>query len=198
MLLIATSAEIENHPLSETRKKDYLDTIIWMKENIKNYDIIWIECIKESNSFIEEYYPVFYSNCHIPTYTNIGSNWGRALEKFLDLNNITQEYITHLTGRYHFLDQYYFEKFEENFGYDLYANPDEHEQYRTGCFTLRTKYFKDWIKETDWEYMNYIMLNLEKSLWNYSKQKKLKFYEYDKLHMEWNIFGKGNPSKALV
>lgn len=197
MLIIVTSADIE-HSLKEMRTQEYLKTISWLQQNVSEHSIAWIETIKEENFIIEKYLPVFYSNCHTPHYNNKGSNWGNAIETFLNNIKIDEDYVCHLTGRYHFLDNYFFDIIKNNPGYDVYAKDDGHKQYITGCFAMKTQYFIDWITETNWDYLNSIMLNLEKSLWSYTRNNNLKSYEFDSLHMEWNIFGNGTPDRVLV
>lgn len=197
MLIVTTSADIE-HPLREMRIQEYLKTISWLNENVSEHSVAWIETVKQENCFIEEHLPVFYSNCHNSYYRNNGSNWGKAIEMFLNCADIHEDYVCHLTGRYHFIDKHFFEVIENNPGYDVYAKDDGHSQYVTGCFVMKTKHFIDWINQTDWDHLNSAMLNLEKSLWNYTRDNNLKTYEYDSLHMEWNIFGNGNPTRVLV
>ena len=81
MLVFITSADIE-HPLKEMRTEEYRHTALWMKENLGDHSLAWIECVRDSGSFIEEYNPVFYPKVNIPSYRNTGANWGRAIEKF--------------------------------------------------------------------------------------------------------------------
>jgi len=42
------------------------------------------------------------------------------------------------------------------------------------------------------------MINLEKSVWNYSKNNNLKCYEFDSLHIDCNIFGNGAPQRVQL
>jgi len=197
MLVIVTSAEIE-HPLKEMRTQEYRHTALWMKENLGDHSLAWIECVKDSGSFIEEHYPVFYSNVNISTYNNTGSNWGRAIEKFINEHDIHEEHIAHVTGRYHLKDRHFLETVEKNPEYDVFAKDDGHSQYLTGCFAMRAKYFIDWIHETDWHKLNLHMVNLEKSVWNYSRANKLNCYEFDSLHIDCNIFGQGKPQRVQL
>lgn len=197
MLIIVTSADIE-HFLKEMRMQEYLKTISWLEKNVSEHSVAWVETVKQQDCFIEEHLPVFYSNCHNSYYQNKGSNWGRAIETFLNCADILEDYVCHLTGRYHFLDKHFFDTIQNNPGYDLYAKDDGHSQYIAGCFAMKTEHFINWITETDWDYLNGMMLNLEKSLWNFSRENKLKNFEFDNLNMEWNIFGDGNPIRVFV
>lgn len=197
MLIIVTSADID-HSLKNLRNQEYEKTISWLKNNVSGDNISWIETVKEEDFFIEKYIPVFYSKSHAPNYRNKGSNWGKAIEKFLNYFDINEKYVCHLTGRYHFSDNYFFETIQKNPEYDLYVKNDGNNQYMTGCFSMKTDYFIKWITETDWDYLNSMMLNLEKSLWDFSRKNKLKVFEFDSLHMEWNIFGNGNTNKITV
>ena len=56
----------------------------------------------------------------------------------------------------------------------------------------------EWVNETDWDYLNAAMINVEKCLWNFSKRKKLNCYEVDSIHMDCNIFGFGNMCRGVV
>ena len=73
MLVLITSADIE-HPLKEMRTEEYRETILWMKKNLGDNSLAWIECVRNSNSFIEEYNPVFYPNVNNPEFKNTGAN----------------------------------------------------------------------------------------------------------------------------
>ena len=196
MLVLITSADIE-HPLKDMRTEEYRETILWMKKNLgENNFLAWIECVKDKDSFIEEYTPVFYPNVNNPEFKNTGANWGKAVEEFILNHDIHEEYIAHVTGRYHLIDRYFFDTIENNPDYDVFAKDDGHSQYLTGCFAMRTKYFIDWIHQTDWNWLNAAMINLEKSVWNYSMNNKLKCYEFDSLHIDCNIFGNGAPQRV--
>ena len=196
MLVLITSADIE-HPLKDMRTEEYRETILWMKKNLgENNFLAWIECVKDKDSFIEEYNPVFYPNVNNPEFKNTGANWGKAVEEFILNHDIHEEYIAHVTGRYHLIDRYFFDTIENNPDYDVFAKDDGHSQYLTGCFAMRTKYFIDWIHQTDWNWLNAAMINLEKSVWNYSMKNKLKCYEFDSLHIDCNIFGNGAPQRV--
>ena len=197
MLVLITSADIE-HPLKEMRTEEYRETILWMKKNLGDNSLAWIECVRNSNSFIEEYNPVFYPNVNNPEFKNTGANWGKAVEEFIIHHDIHEEFIAHVTGRYHLKDRHFFDTIEKNSEYDVFAKDDGHSQYITGCFAMRAKYFIDWIHQTDWNWLNAAMINLEKSVWNYSMNNKLKCYEFDSLHIDCNIFGNGAPQRVQL
>ena len=198
MLVLITSADIE-HQHKKMRTEEYRKTISWMKQNLgDNNFLAWIECVRDSGSFIEEYHPVFYSNVNNPKFSNTGANWGKAIEEFISHHDIHEEFIAHITGRYHLKDKYFIDTIEANPDYDVFAKDDGHSQYFTGCFAMRAKYFIDWIHQTDWNWLNTTMTNLEKSVWNYSKNKNLKCYEFDSLHIDCNIFGNGFPTRLQL
>jgi hypothetical protein len=191
ILLLPTSAEISNQ--KEMRTSEYLKTIQWIEKNLSNYETIWLECVSVQNSFIENYSKVFYSRSHNPYFENKGANLGIALKKFMSENFINQDLIVQFTGRYHFIDDYFFKIINDNPGYDLYAMDDGHSQYFTGCFALKKDLFSKWVNETDWVSLNNLMINIEKSLWNFARDNNLNVYELDSIHMDCNIFGNGNP-----
>jgi len=196
--ILVTSADIVDHPLTEMRKREYLKTIDWLKINAQKYKVSWLECLLPKDSFLETHIPVYYSQIHNPNYRNKGSNWGQAVEKFLKKCEYQSEYTMHLTGRYHFNDTYFFETIEKNPGFDLYVKKTSDSQYMTGCFCMRTENFCNWISNTDWDMLNYKMINVEKYIWDYTKENNLKVYEIDSLNMEWNVFGQGVPQMLLV
>lgn len=195
MLIIATSADI---PLmGEMRKSEYLETISWFRENILNEEVVFLESFIDQNSFIENFYPVYYSKCHNFEYQNIGANLGNSLKKFFEFFDTDEELICQMTGRYHFKDRYFFDTIANNPGYDFYGK-NVGGQYFTGCFALKKDYLIDWINNTDWDILNNMMINIEKSLFDYVQEKKLNIYEIDSMNMECNVFGKGNPRMIEV
>jgi hypothetical protein len=201
IILLPTSAEIDL--MKDMREKEYLKTINWLKENVY-YKIIFIETVKEKDSFIENYYPVFYSKCHNKNYTNQGSNLGLSLKSFFEKNDFNDDdLIIQTTGRYHFIDSYFFNTLENNKGFDFYGLEREgpgigQYQYFTGCFALRKKYFEDWLNITNWDNLNSDNINFEKSLYDYIKSKRLSTFILDKINMDCNIFAKGKPDRHLL
>jgi hypothetical protein len=171
-----------------------LKTINWLKKNITNSKIIFLECVSKSGSYIEKYYPVYYSSCHNNTFENKGSNLGLSLKKFFLENSISEQIAVQFTGRYNFIDKTFFSTIEKNPGYDFYGKLIG-EQYFTGCFALKTNYMIEWVNTTDWDYLNYKMINIEKSLKDFVDNKKLKTFHFDKINIECNIFGNGTVLK---
>ena len=190
IIILPTSAEIKT--LKEMRDDEYLKTIHWLKNNIKKHKIIFLETVLKKGSFIEKYYPVYYSGCHNSTYRNKGSNLGNALKNFLSNNKVNEDLVIQLTGRYNFIDDTFFTSIENNPGYDFYGKLFEVEdQYFTGCFAMKTEYMIEWVNSVDWDYLNYAMINIEKSLRNYVVSKNLKTYHLDVVNIDCNIFGDG-------
>jgi len=195
ILLLPTSAQIDNQ--KELRTSEYLRTIQWIESNLKDYECVWLECVAKENSFIENYCQVFYSNSHNPYFRNKGANLGLALQSMFNSAILDYDMIVQFTGRYHFLDTYFFDCIHNNPGYDLYAMDDGHSQYFTGCFGMKTECFFQWVNETDWDALNAMMINIEKSLWNFAKYKKINTYELDSIHMDCNIFGEGDTNMTI-
>lgn len=196
MIILATSADIDL--MREMRNSEYIKTIDWMKLNLSNERIIFIETVKSENPLIEEHYPVFYSNKHNPSYINQGANHGIALREFLNSNLFDDdELIVQTTGRYHFIDTYFFDILKENMGFDIYVLEREY-QYFTGCFAMKYKYMKEWTNITDWDRLETGMINFEKSLYDYTKLKNIKEFRLDKVNMDCNIFAKGNLDKQIM
>ena len=114
------------------------------------------------------------------------------MKKLFEIFHPDDDLICQMTGRYHFRDRYFFDTIHKNPGYDFYGkNVDG--QYFTGCFAMRKEYLIDWLNTTDWTQLNSRMLNIEKSLFDYVKTNNLRAYEIDSIHMNCNVFGKGNP-----
>lgn len=197
MLILVSSAEIDL--MKDMRSAEYMKTVEWMGKNANDYNVVWLECVSDKEPlYLNKSFPCYCSNTHNPYYQNKGSNLGNALKNFFDNCEVDEELAVQITGRYHFLDTYFFDVLKNNPGYDLYAKNDGNDQYFTGCFALKTHYFIEWVNETDWDYLNYAMVNIEKSLWNFSKRRNLRCYELDSMHMECNIFGVGNTSRAVI
>lgn len=196
MLILSTSAEIDF--MSDMRHGEYLKTIKWLSENLYQHNIMWLECISNQEPpYLHKKFSCYCTNTHDFNYRNKGANLGKALEKFFDNNDVNDDMTVQITGRYHFTDKYFFDLIEKNPGYDLYArNIDD--QYFTGCFAMKTNYLIEWLKNTDWDFMNYNMVNIEKSLWQFSKNKKLKCYDVDLIHMDCNVFGDGNFIRVVM
>jgi hypothetical protein len=193
MLILATSAEIEYKNVERT--DEYLESINWLLSNAGAFRIVWLECVASFVPYLKDKLPVFYSNCHNPYFQNKGANLGMALKRYAELNFIPENLILQMTGRYHFQSNYLFELIMNNPGYDLYAKSAVGRQYFTGCFAMNTSFFIDWICSTNWDEVNAQMINFEKVLWTYAKNKNLKIYEVDKIHMSCNVFGSGHTQR---
>ena len=96
------------------------------------------------------------------------------------------------------MDDYFFTIVRENPEYDVFAKDDGHSQYFTGCFAIRKKFMIQWVNETDWDELDTMMINFEKSFWNFVKNKNLNVFEVDNINMDCNIFGRGNPQKIKI
>ena len=186
MLIIPTSAQIENK--KEQRTQEYIKTIEWLKSSI-SHPVYWLECVTNS-SFIEEHFPVYYSNTHQPHFTNKGANLGLALKSFFDNVEIKENLVTQITGRYHFTSTHFFDTINEFPSYDLYVK-NTGGQYFTGCFAMKTSLFKKWLDTTDWNKLNHQMKNIEMSLYEFSIEENLDVFEFDEIFMDCNIFGSG-------
>ena len=81
MFLLPTSAEIET--LKEMRINEYLKTINWLDQYRKKHKITFLETVATRGSFIEKYFPVYYSCNHNPRFRNKGANLGNSLKNFL-------------------------------------------------------------------------------------------------------------------
>lgn len=196
--ILVTSADIPN--MREMRTQEYLNNISWMKENLIDEKVIFIETIAEKGSYIEDFYPVFYSKCHVPYFQNKGANLGLSLKSYFQNNEVDEEeLVVQTTGRYHFINRNFFDIIDSNENYDFYGTERPNEfQYFTGCFALRSKYFKRWVLSTNWYELNEKSINFEKSLYNFVMDNRIKYYHMEKIHMDCNIFGHGEPSRHIM
>ena len=190
VLVLPTSAEIET--LKEMRTNEYMKTMNWLNDYREKYEIIFLESVATKNSFIEKYFPVYYSCNHNPRFQNKGANLGNSLSNFFNNNKVKQDLVLQFTGRYNFIDGYFFSIIENNPNYDFYGKWFENEnQYFTGAFAMKTKHMMNWLNSTDWNHLNDAMINIEKSIREYVVSKNLKAYHVDKINIECNIFGNG-------
>ncbi len=194
MLLLITSAELEL--MKEMRTKEYEKTIEWAKKYQDEYNVVWLECVSsEEPPYLKSNFPCYCSDIHNPNYRNQGANHGMALREFFNNCNVDDDFVIQITGRYHFIDDYFFNVIKKNPDYDVYAKDGGGSQYFTGCFAIKKKYMIEWLNETDWDMLDTMMINFEKSLWDFVKNKKLKSLEVDKINMDCNIFGRGNTHR---
>ena len=197
MLLLITSAELEL--MKEMRTKEYEKTVEWAKKYDDDFNIVWLECVSNTEPpYLKSSFPCYCSDVHYPHYRNQGANHGKALREFFNNCDVDDDFVIQITGRYHFIDDYFFNIIKENPEYDVFAKDDGHSQYFTGCFAIRKKYMIEWVNETDWDELDTMMINFEKSFWNFVKNKNLNVFEVDKINMDCNIFGRGNPQKIKI
>jgi len=197
MLILVTSAEIDSQ--KEMRTNEYIKTRDWILNNLFEYNVVWLECYSEEEPpYLQKKILSYCSKVTNKNYNNKGSKLGLSMKDFFNNYQVNDDITIQITGRYHFLDTYFFDTIIKNPGYDLYVKNDGNCQYFTGCFAMKTSNLIEWINETDWDYLNYAMINIEKSLWDYCKNKKLKSYEIDTIRMECNIFGDGNLNKCYI
>jgi hypothetical protein len=190
MLIISTSAEIEF--LNEMRTQEYKTTIQWLKENSQNHNVVWLECVSNNISYVQDSFPVYYSNCHNPNYTNKGANLGQSLKKFFDICEVKDDLCLQMTGRYNFLSRKFLDTIENNPDYDFYGlEQSEYQQYYTGCFAIKTNHLKEFASQTDRDKINYYMINFEKVLWDYVNNNQLNSLNFDEIDIRTNIFGNG-------
>lgn len=196
-LILPTSADIQS--FKEMRDNEYLKTIHWLKENSRGNRVVFLETVSEHKSFIENYYPVYYSKCHNPNYKNKGSNMGNSLKSFFSNNSVDEDLVIQFTGRYNFINDNFFSIVENNPGYDFYGKLYEKEnQYFTGCFAMKTKYLVEWVNAVDWDYLNYAMINIERVLREYVLYKNLNTYHLDTINIDCNIFGNGQCNRVEI
>lgn len=194
-MLLFTSAEIDNQ--KELRTQDYNKSLDWLKKNTKDLQILVLETVKPNNSclILED---VFYSNTHNVSFSNKGANLGLALKEFcINYKLPEDETIIVMTGRYIFLDTYFFDIIKKDF-FDFYGKVFHNCQYFTGAFAMKFKYLKERVINTNWYNLNTNNINIEKNLFDYVINSKISACNLDKINIECKIFGTGKLENIIV
>ncbi len=195
------TAALLNH-LFKMRKDEYIKCIKIL--NNYGYEPYVIESCKASSpSFFEDHTPfVFYANTNDYSLKNKGVNEAKAMIKAFEYYNFDDDdIIIKITGRYHLDSPYFLHVVENNqdadaFGkFDPIATLTDKGRVFTGCFALRCKYFKEFVKNLDLVKMEKEMIDIEREAAAYImnlSEKGHKVIFLDKLDMTAGIAGGGN------
>jgi hypothetical protein len=139
-------------------------------------------------SFFDEYQNVFYSKSHNEKIRNKGVREAMGLIKFIESNreiNDNDIVIKH-TGRYKFLSKFLLDDIEKNQDKDLFVRENTN-QYFTGTFGMRYKYFKQFLLNLNLNQMEKNMINIEKKIYDFSIQENLNKKTYSNIDIYSNI-----------
>lgn len=136
----------------EERKQEYIKCL----KLLENYGYIGRTYVVESGpytalSFFDEYCDhVFYANTNDTTWLNKGVNESKAsLAAFNYFNFDDEDMIIKLTGRYLFNNDHFLALVEAHPEVDAFASRIPPWGVTTGCFAMRSKYYKRMLKELD-------------------------------------------------
>lgn len=193
MKILYTSALIDYK--YDLRKSDYIKSYNKLIDlGIDKSDIIIVESVKETSDYLNEFgSQVFISNTHNSNIRNKGVSEVMCLKKYLESPNISdEELICKLTGRYSFIDNYYFELIKNNSEFNFYGKLiDNNIQIFAGCFSMRKGLFVKFLNEIDLDKMERETINLELEILNFLNRYSIKSFYVDKINMIAPIFGTG-------
>ncbi|MFC1841584.1 hypothetical protein ACFLYA_00765 [Candidatus Dependentiae bacterium] len=164
--ILCTAAVLNKH--FEGRKAEYIKSIKIVSEF--GYESYIVEACKSGNTFLDDYSShVFYSNVNNPRLRNKGVNEGRSLkEAFNHFDFNDNDMIIKITGRYFFEDDSFISLVENNPDVDAFvkivSNLPGYIWSFSGCFALRSKYFKDMLYSLDFAKMEKEMIDIEREL----------------------------------
>jgi hypothetical protein len=199
MKILYTSAIIPQK--FDQRKKNYEDSYYSLLNYFKKEDISIIECFLKGESFLDELgSPVFISNTHDPNIMNKGVLEINGIGNFLKSRYFkSDELLLKVTGRYKILDGSFIKLIGENPGYDFYGKlVDKGSQVFTGCFCSTESTLREFIEEQDLEYLEKNMINIEKSLLDFLKNKSKKCFFVETINILSPIFGTGEIETLIV
>lgn len=193
MKIAYTAAQI-NFKYDE-RKNDYISGYNCLKNIIDENSIYVVESyLKDFGIFKDFAKNVFISNTHNQSIRNKGILEIMCLKKFLNQANFNEEeLICKLTGRYSFIDNYFFKEIEKNKDFDFYGKlVDNETQIFTGCFCMKNKFLIKFLNEVDLFRMETESINMELEVFNFVKKNNLKSIYLNNLSIKAPIFGAGN------
>jgi hypothetical protein len=114
--------------------------------------------------------------------------------------------ILKLTGRHHFIADYFLKLVENNPEFDAFVKVDNNGNVYTVCFAMKCKYYQEMYEHMDYDLMERNWINLEYMVGNYIKHKEregsFKVFYADKLGVEADNFGSstalGAPHNIII
>lgn len=193
---ILVTAALIDHFFDE-RKQEYLRSLNLLKK--MNVEVVVVEnCKKES--FFDLFFPVCYSQSNNLSFKNKGINEALAMLAALDYFGFDDDdMIVKVTGRYAFENENLLNHIEHCSSYDAYARlSNVHTSklreidFFTGCFAIRCKYLKMFLKELDLVYMEKEQIPIEWELGKFFRRHpEIKVHKLKKIYLYANVFGTG-------
>ena len=196
MKVLYTSALISNK--YDDRKVEYQKSFFKLLNFFKKEDITVIECYSQNPDFLDEFgCDLFHSNTHLSKIKNKGVLEILALKKFLESKTDINFLFLKLTGRYELIDNDFINTINQNPGFDFYGKlVDNNTQVFTGCFAINGLVLLEFINHQDLDFMETNMINFEKLLFDFIKEKNTLYV--NKINLIAPIFGVGNIDLQLV
>ena len=148
MKIFFTSALIKE--MFEIRKTEYIKSYNVLKDYISKENIFIIECfLNEQNTFLNSFGDNVFYVSENNTANNKGVREASSLIKFIQLIKDKvddDELIIKQTGRYCFLSNYFIEDIKKNADCDVFVRSGTGAQFFFGCFAIKFKWFKIFLK----------------------------------------------------
>ena len=169
--ILFTSALIPHN--YEERKREYIHSLQVLGQNGLVADTFVVESGPPTIfSFFEEFCEhVFYSGTNNLSLRNKGVNELQSLINFCHSQEIDDEQmVVKLTGRYFFENDSFFQYLNSHPDLDAAVSFREKTLdnccLQTGCFAMKGKYFKEWLKKVDLQKLEAEMIDIE---WDFTR-----------------------------
>jgi hypothetical protein len=172
MKILYTSALIPRN--YEQRKNEYIHSL----QILKNFGFLPNTYVVEAGpptifSFFEDYCDhIFYSSSNNVSLRNKGVNEVQSLINFCNFHDIgDDEIVIKLTGRYFFENDSFLRYVEAHPEIDAVVSSRGNASWeefclQTGCYAIKGKYFKHWLKTIDLSKLEKEMIDLE---WDFTR-----------------------------
>lgn len=123
-------------------------------------------------SFFDDYCDhVFYANTNDTSFINKGVNEGKASLAAFDYYDFDDEdMIIKITGRYLFNDDRFVRLVEDHPEVDAFGSPHPKLGIVTGCFAMRSKYYKQMLRALDFNEMELKAIDIEREMEKFLKK----------------------------
>jgi hypothetical protein len=158
----------------DLRKQQYLENFEQLAKFGYGYeDVYVVEALKKQGpTFLEEYARhVFYATVNDPKVKNQGINEAKTLlEGCYHFNFDPEDMIVKMTGRHHFISDYFLQIVQKNTDYDAILKVNGTSVF-TLAFAMKYKYFKEMFERANYRAMEGRWIILETVVGEYIQQK---------------------------
>jgi hypothetical protein len=160
--------------LSGIREFEYRAVLSFLKNNLKDYEVVIVETKNLPGSFLEEYgFQVVYAD--IPnSYRNKGCNEALMLLKLE--KEIKEDIVIKLTGRYLFRNNTFINIVHNSKDEDVICRLSGGKLW-TGCYSAKREIFFKSIRYLDIEKMEKDFICIEDELWDTLKSYRVKLLD---------------------